>query len=89
MLRESLAFPDSRDEPGLQLTDIVAGTLTKAMNQVLPEHVWRQLGPLLLKRSNGEPVAKMITLGDGPRIPVDDHHQHVLTELTARCKPDA
>jgi hypothetical protein len=87
LLRETVAFPDSRDEPGLQLTDILAGTLTKAMNQVLPEPVWRRLGPLLLQRPNREPVVKMIALGDGPRIPVDDHHERVLRELTARCKP--
>jgi hypothetical protein len=87
LMRESVAFPDSRDEPGLQLVDIVAGTFTKAMNQILDARVWRLLGPLMVEPPQGEPAARMAVLGDGPRIAVSDYHQYVLQALTNRAKP--
>jgi hypothetical protein len=86
LLRESVVFPDSRDEPGLQLADIVAGTFTKAMNGILDAKVWRLLGPLLLQRPNGAPAARLVALGDGPALSVEGYHNYVLKALTSRCK---
>ena len=86
LLRESLAYPDSLNEPGLQLVDAVASAITKAMNGKLPAGVWRLLGPLLLQRANGDPVVRPVVFGDGPRIWASGYHQYVLKALTSRCK---
>ena len=87
ILRENIAFPDSRDEPGLQLADAVASAITKAMNGKLPAPVWRLLGPLLLQRSEREPVVRPVIFGTGPAVRASDYHQYVLRALTNRCKP--
>ena len=81
LLRESVSFPDSRDDPGLQLADIVACAFTKAMNGKLPPTVWRLLGPLMVERPHREPTARLVALGDGPRIRIGDYHTHVLRVL--------
>lgn len=86
VLRESVAFPDSRDEPGLQLVDAVASAITKAMNGKLPAPVWRLLGPLLLQRANRDPVVRPVVFGHGPEIRASDYHRYVLKALTNRCK---
>jgi hypothetical protein len=86
VLRESVAFPDSRDEPGLQLVDAVASAITKAMNGKLSAPVWRLLGPLLLQRANREPVVRPIMFGHGPEIRASEYHRYVLKALTNRCK---
>lgn len=86
ILRESVAFPDSRNEPGLQLVDAVASAITKAMNGKLPAPVWRLLGPPLLQRSNRAPVVRPVVFGNGPGVRTSDYHQYVLKALTSRCK---
>ena len=86
LMRESVTFPDSRDEPGLQLVDIVAGTFTKAMNGSLAAPVWRLLGPMMLQRPAKEPVARLAALGSGPSLRALPYHEYVLSALTNRCK---
>lgn len=89
LLRESVAFPDSRLEPGLQFVDAVASAITKAMNGKLPAAVWRLLGPLLLQRSNRQPVVRPVMFGNGPDVRASEYHQYVLKALTNRCKANA
>jgi hypothetical protein len=86
LLRESVAFPNSKDDSGLQLVDIVASAFTKAMNGKLPPPVWRLLGPLMVERPNSTPTAQLVALGTGPRIEVGKYHRYVLTALRNRAK---
>lgn len=84
--REGRSFPDSKDDPGLQLADIVASTVTKTLNGKLPATVWRLLGRLLLQRQHDEPVILPIHFGPGDEMLATDHQQYVLKALTNRCK---
>ena len=86
LLRESLAFPNSKDDPGLQLVDIVASAFTKAMNGKLPPPVWRLLGPLMVERPDSTLTAQLVALGTGPRITVGRYHSYVLAALRNRAK---
>jgi hypothetical protein len=92
VLSESVSFPDSRSEIGLQLADIVASAFTKAMNGKLSERVWPVLGSLMIQRPQGEPPVRFVALG--PREPrssdplrAGEHQRDVLTTLHLFCKP--
>ncbi len=86
LLRESVAFPDSKNEPGLQLVDIAASAFSKAMNGKLPPPVWRLLGPIMLEKPNRAPTARLIALGAGRDITVGNYHTYVLKALRNRAK---
>jgi hypothetical protein len=87
LFRESISFPDSKAEPGLQLADIVASAFTKAMNGKLPPQVWRLLGPILVQRERGNPPIRFVALGDGPNSPSSNYHKYVAVALGNRTKP--
>jgi hypothetical protein len=87
LFRESLAFPDSKDTPGLQLVDIVASAYTKAMNGKLPPPVWRLLGPIMVHKGIGKPPVRFVALGPGPDTPLKNYHNYVTTALRNRSKP--
>jgi hypothetical protein len=92
LLNESVSFPDSRSEIGLQLADIVASALTKAMNGKLSDSVWPVLGSLMIERPRGEPPLRLVGLeprtsrSTKPLRP-SEHHQDVLSMLRLFCKP--
>jgi hypothetical protein len=83
---ESLAFPDSKGEPGLQLADIVASALTKAMNGKLPPEVFRPFGRVMVEKPHRESTVRMVALGDGPKVKVGDYHTYVLQAIRNRAK---
>ena len=92
ILSESVSFPDSRSEIGLQLADIVASALTKAMNGKLSEQVWPVLGSLMIQRPRDEPPVRFVALGPREAGPTEllratPHHRDVLTTLRLFCKP--
>jgi len=86
LMRESVAFPDSKDEPGLQLIDVIASAFTKAMNGKLPPRVWRLLGPLMVEKPHRAPTARLIAYGPGEELPAGEYHAYVLKALTNRAK---
>ena len=86
LLRESVAFPDSKDEPGLQLADIAASAFTKAMNGKLPPTVWRLLGPLMFEKPHRAPTARLVAFGPGGDILVGNYHSYILRALRNRAK---
>jgi hypothetical protein len=53
LFSESVSFPDSRGDAGLQLADIVASGFAKALNGKLPADVWRLFGNLLVQKPKG------------------------------------
>lgn len=86
MMQELVSFPDSKQEPGLQLADIVASAFTKAMNGKLPPTAWRLLGPLMVQKADAAPTARLVAFGDGPDIVVGSYHSYVLKALRSRSK---
>jgi hypothetical protein len=86
LFRESLAFPDSKHEPGLQLADIVASAFTKAMNGKLPPEVFRLLGSIMAHKEIGEPPVRLIALGEGPEVALSDYHNYVVNAIRHRTK---
>ncbi len=86
LFRESLAFPDSKGEPGLQLADIVASAFTKAMNGKLPPEVWRLLGPIMVQKRKGNPPVRLVALGDGPDVALSRYQNYVANTLRNRSK---
>jgi len=87
VFNESIAFPNSKDDLGLQLADIVASAFAKAMNGKLPPTVFRLLGPLMVEKPRGAPIVRLIALGPGPAVRVGDYHTYVLKALRNRAKP--
>jgi hypothetical protein len=45
----NLEFPDSRDEPGVQIVDILANAFSRACNGRLKESGWGRLGELMIR----------------------------------------
>lgn len=86
LFRESVSFPDSRDEPGLQLADIVASAFTKAMNSKLPPEVFRLFGRIMVEKPYRQPTVRLIAFGEGPRIEVGKYHTYVLGAIRNRAK---
>ena len=86
MFRESLVFPDSKHEPGLQLADIVASVFTKAMNGKLPPEVFRLLGPIMAHKEIGKPPVRLVALGEGPSVALGEYHHYVIEAIRNRTK---
>jgi len=86
LLRESVAFPDSRDTAGLQIVDALASTFTKAMNGKLAPEVWRPLAKLMVEKPGHAPTARLVALGHGRREIMSDYHSYVLNALRNRAK---
>ena len=86
LLRESVAFPDSRDTAGLQIVDALASTFTKAMNGKIAPEVWRPLAKLMVEKPGRAPTARLVALGHGPRQRASDYHSYVLNALRNRAK---
>lgn len=86
LFRESVSFPDSKDEPGLQLVDIVASAFTKAMNGKLPPEVFRLFGRVMVEKPHRRPTVRLIALGEGPQIKVGEYHTWVLGAIRNRAK---
>ena len=87
LIREHLSFPDSKNEPGLQLADIVGSAFTKSMNGKLPPEVFRLFGSIMTQPPHGDPPVRMIALGEGPKTPLSDYHTYVLGAIKRRAKP--
>jgi hypothetical protein len=68
VIGEGLSFRDSRDEPGLQLADIAANAVTRAMNWRLASEGWLDFGRLIVARR--EQTIELAALDDtaGPII---------------------
>jgi hypothetical protein len=91
MLTEQLTFRDSRDVPGLQLVDIVASALTRALNNSLGKDGWQHLGRLFIKRRSG--TVGVSTLRAGPADATLKLTRHapnvakVIAEIETKARP--
>jgi Protein of unknown function (DUF3800) len=84
LLTEQLTFQDSRDSLALQLTDMLAAILRRALNDRLQFAGWKDFGGLLVRqRQAGD---GFIQLGPGRDVPMVGHIRKVCQALHARAK---
>lgn len=90
VFRDDLRFLDSRDDLGLQIVDIVAAILTRALNGTLKEPGWRGLGELLVRRA--EQTVRLVALSSPIRRGTSEAVENetwirVVTALERTAKP--
>src|SRR5512133_1136389 len=84
LLSEQLVFEDSRNCLGLQLADMLASVLCRALNDRLQISGWKDFGGLLVRRR--EPGTGFIQLGVGGDVPMPSHAAKVCRVLHAKAK---
>lgn len=84
LLTEQQSFHDSRDSLGLQLTDMLAAILRRALNDRLGFAGWKDFGGLLIRHK--QPGYGFIQLGSGDDISMQGHTKRVCLALDARAK---
>jgi hypothetical protein len=84
LLTEQLIFQDSRDSLGLQLTDMLAAILRRALNDHLQLPGWKDFGGLLVRQQ--QPGVGFIQLGARDEIVMQGHARKVCKVLDARAK---
>lgn len=84
LLTEQRTFQDSRDSLGLQLSDMLAAILRRALNDRLKFPGWKDFGGLLVR--HGQAGDGFVQLGTGGQIPMLGHARRVCEVLHARAK---
>jgi hypothetical protein len=84
LFKEQREFKDSRDSLGLQLADILATTLRRALNGNLRIEGWREFGGLIVGRKNIG--SYFIQLGPGFSPVKPEHAENVCYVLGDRAK---
>jgi hypothetical protein len=84
LLTEQLTFQDSRDSLGLQLSDMLAAILRRALNDRLRFPGWKDFGGLLVRHRQA--VDGFIQLGASDKIPMLGHARKVCQALYERAK---
>jgi len=84
LLTEQRTFQDSRDSLGLQLSDMLAAILRRALNDRLQLPGWKDFGGLLVRHR--QPGTGFIQLGPGGDIPMLGHARDVCKVLDASAK---
>jgi len=86
LLTDRREFRDSRDTLGLQLADMLASILRRALNDHLQFPGWKDFGKLLVRKR--EPAASFLQLGIAPVAPLTlkGRAKMVCLELDARAK---
>jgi len=84
LLTEQRTFEDSRDSIGLQMTDMPASILRRALNDRLPYSGWKDFGRLLVRHH--DLGTGFIQLGPGGDVPMLGHAKKVCQVLHGRAK---
>ena len=84
LLTEQRAFQDSRDSLGLQLSDMLAAILRRALNDRLQFPGWKDFGGLLVR--HWQAGDGFVQLGPGGDIPMLGHARKVCEALHTRAK---
>lgn len=84
LLTEQLSFRDSRDSLGLQIADILATTLRRALNQKLRLSGWREFGKLLVRKRKDQ--SRFIALGAQAESCLTGHLEEVWWQLDSCSK---
>jgi len=86
LLTEQLTFQDSRDSLGLQLSDMLAAILRRALNNRLQLPGWKDFGGLLVRHWQAGHGFVQLGPGPGSDIPMLGHAREVCKVLHARAK---
>jgi hypothetical protein len=84
LLSEQLTFEDSRDSLGLQLADMLAAILRRALNSRLQLSGWQDFGGLLIRHRN--PGTGFIQLGNSNRTDMVGHVAEICKVLDGKAK---
>lgn len=89
LMQEHFEFADSRTNLGLQLVDVIASATTRAFNGTLKEKGWRDLGSLIVRRT--DQTVRMIRLNTDPQltgktIVERNHLGYVMEAMERRAK---
>jgi Protein of unknown function (DUF3800) len=84
LLTQQRTFKDSRDSLGLQLADMLAAILRRALNNQLQYPGWKDFGGLLVRHHNSG--TGFIQLGAGPEMAMPSHARGVCKILDSKAK---
>jgi hypothetical protein len=84
LLTKHRIFEDSRNSVGLQLADMLAAVLRRALNGRLQFDGWKDFGRLLIRHHN--PGEGFIQLGAGRDISRSNHAEKVCRALDSKAK---
>jgi hypothetical protein len=84
LFKEQRDFQDSKDDLGLQLADILATTLRRALNGNLQKDGWKDFGGLIVRRRDIGSYFMQMGRGDSLKMP--KHAASVCRILDARAK---
>ena len=84
LFKEQRDFKDSKDCLGLQLADILATTLRRALNGNLQKPGWKEFGGLVVRRRNIG--SYFMQMGRGGSLKMPKHAASVCRTLDARAK---
>jgi hypothetical protein len=84
LLTEQRTFEDSSKSLGLQLADMLASILRRALNDRIQFEGWKDFGGLLVRHHN--PGAGFIQLGPGTDTPMMGHAKAVCRVLDSKAK---
>jgi Protein of unknown function (DUF3800) len=87
LLSGNRAFPDSRDSLGIQLADMLATVLRRALNNRLGYAGWKDYGKLLVVKAKGESHFLQLGLPKSAPRTVQGHAKKVALALDALAKP--
>jgi Protein of unknown function (DUF3800) len=84
LLTEQRTFADSRDSIGLQLCDMLAAILRRALNGQLQQHGWKDFGKLLIRHHN--PSDGFVQVDPGKDVYMPAHTKEVWNILDRKAK---
>ena len=87
LLSEKRQFPDSRDSLGIQLADMLATILRRALNNRLQYAGWKDFGKLLVTKAKEESYFLQLGPAGGLRQAMEGHAKKVALALIAQAKP--
>jgi hypothetical protein len=87
LLSEKREFPDSRDSLGIQLADMLATILRRALNNRLQYSGWKDFGKLLVTKAKEESYFLQLGPAGGSRQAMKGHAKEVALALIAQAKP--
>src|SRR5271170_61825 len=87
LFSEKREFPDSRDCLGIQLADMLATILRRALNDRLQYGGWKDFGKLLVGRAKGKSyLLQLGPVGGAPQA-IEGHAKEVVAAINAQAKP--
>jgi hypothetical protein len=87
LLSDNRTFPNSRDSLGIQLADMLAAILRRALNNHLRHAGWKDFGKLLVVKRRGESHFLQLGLVKGAPWTVQGHAKKVGRALMNLAKP--